>query len=607
MGAVKKNEAEQSEREQVILAAITGANANPNWLTSDMVDALLGGHGMLNIAVVNIADVLVTELKRGVDSKLRLVNAPTQPLDDVLAKAINAARAAGAAPANAALLSAAMLYLTGTKAQVGIPAGNRKLGASARMIAGVDRCGVAAIPTSKKNNKVSGFAAVMAIHQAMIEGRLSPISGYDMVVSGGPLVGHGRLGEDIIFPAMAENGARIGTKAMMDAMAGAGMKPHKLNAAVFGAAAILEIIHPDADVAEEYGPHGKVTSAFVAGQTAAETAGLPETLHVRITGQEYSTGRLIGDLGLILKDIGGPTVIGIMALDEIIGVFEEGISGASAGPVNPPLGHVCTDAVIAMKCLLEEGATPESVSKALRKRRYDFSFDPEVSHVAMNIIAKKAAQLMSGPVTNSMLLASEPVLAKALYWRAAKTYDGLRTGKSLADIVRELDEARKRNIEEKVGKFFSKIMDKDVSMRLTYVGPGARRSSKLAKEWFAFDAHLDAEVTVDGVTVKLERYSDQVIPDVALGKRTDIAWAVPLVVPLASEILLSSNVIMNVTVPAAVAAAMGHMSAGEAGKTAQRAAFISSGIPGSNVHAEAAAKVATMVMEVFSMTGEVCA
>ena len=92
-----------------------------------------------------------------------------------------------------------MLYLTGTKAQVGIPAGNRKLGASARMIAGVDRCGVAAIPTSKKNNKVSGFAAVMAVHQALIEGNLSPISGYDMAVSGGPLVGHSRLGEDIIF------------------------------------------------------------------------------------------------------------------------------------------------------------------------------------------------------------------------------------------------------------------------------------------------------------------------------------------------------------------------------------------------------------------------
>jgi hypothetical protein len=591
------SETNQTEREQVLLAAITGANASPNWMTSDMVDALLGGHGMLNIAVINIADVLVGELMRGADIKLRFANAPTQPVDEVLAKAIKAATAAGAAPANAALLSAVMLYLTGTKAQVGIPAGNRKLGASARMIAGVDRCGVAAIPTSKKNNKVSGFAAVMAVHQAMIEGRLSPISGYDMVVSGGPLVGHGRLGEDVIFPAMAENGARIGTQAMMDAMAGAGMKPHALNAAVFGAAAILEIIHPDADVAEEYGPHGKVTSAFVAGKVAAETAGLPETLHVRITGQEYSTGQVIGDLGLILKDIGGPTVIGIMAVDEIMGVFQEGISGASAGPVNPPLGHVCTDAVIAMKCLLEDGATQESVSEALLQRRYDLAFDPETSMIAMNIVAKKAAQLQNGAVTNAMILASEPVRAKALYRRAAKTYDDLNAGKDLAEVVRELDVERKRNVEQRVGAFLSKMTGKDISIRLTHVGPGARRSSKLAKEWFAFDAHIDAEITVDGETTTLERYSDVIIPDVAQGKRQDIAWAVPMVVPLASEILLASNVIINVTVPAAVAAAMGRLSPAEAGLVAQRAGFVSSGIPGSNVNAEAAAKLALQVMK----------
>jgi len=102
---------------------------------------------------------------------------------------------------------------------------------------------------------------------------------------------------------------------------------------------------------------------------------------------------------------------------------------------------------------------------------------------------------------------------------------------------------------------------------------------------------------VDGVTTRLERYADQVIPDVAQGRRQDIAWAVPMVVPLASEILLSSNVIMNVTVPAAVAAAMGKMTPQEAGKVAQKAAFVSSGIPGSNVNAEAAARMAVLVME----------
>jgi hypothetical protein len=287
-----------------------------------------------------------------------------------------------------------------------------------------------------------------------------------------------------------------------------------------------------------------------------------------------------------------------MAVDEIMGVFEEGIAGSSAGPVNPPLGHVCTDAVIAMKCLLEPDATPQTVAQQLRQRRFDFAFDPETSMIAMNIVAKKAQQLKAGAVTNAMVLASEPVRAKALYRRAAKAYDDLVAGKALDEVVRELDAERKARVEERVSAFLSKMTGKSVQVRLTHVGPGARRSSPLAREWFAFDAHLDAEVIIDGVTTKLERYSDQVIPDVAMGKRPDIAALVPMVVPLASEILLASNVIINVTVPAAVAAAMGLHSPEEAGRIAQRAGFVSSGIPGSNVNAEAAARVALSVLEV---------
>lgn len=591
----------RADREQVILAAMTGATANPNWMTCDMVDALIGGHGMLNIATFNVADIIVAELQRGADHRLKLVNAPEQPIDEILAKSIAAAKRAGAAPANAALISAVMLYLAGTNAQVGIPAGNRKLGASARMIAGVDRSGVAAIPTSKKNNKVSGFAAVLAVHQALMDGSLSPVSGYDLIVSGGPLIGHSSLGEDHIFPVMAENGARIGTQAMMDAMAGAGMKPHKLNAAVFGAAAILEIIHPDAAVTDEYGPFGKVTTAYVAGKVAAETAGLPETLHVWITGQEYSTAQLIGDLGLILKDIGGPSVIGIMAVDEMIGLFSEDISG-HAGPVNPPLGHISTDAVIAMKCFLEDTeSTTESVAEALRKRRDENLFDPEMSMLAMNIVAKKAAQLQGGPVSNAMIVASEPIQAKALYRRAAMAFDELTAGKDLAAVVRALDEERKEKVENNISAFFTKNLGKDVSVRLTHIGPGARRKNKLAAAWYAFDAHFDVEITVDGETTRLERLADQILPSLALqgeqSEYADIAWAVPMAVPLVSELMFSSAIVINVTVPAAVAAAMDLHSAEEAGTIAQTAAFITSGIPGSNTNAAAAARMAKIVMD----------
>jgi hypothetical protein len=580
-------------REQIILAAVSGANTNPNWLTSDRVEALTGGHGMLNIPVISACNVLATELRRGINPQVKFANEVHQPIDDLMAKAIQAAKDGGADGANAALISAALLDLAGAQAQVGIPAGNRKLGATARMAAGVDRSGLAAVPTAKLNNKVSAFAAVMAVYQAMMRGELSPVQGRDIPagVGGGPLLGHGALGEDIIFPSMAEKGAKIGTQAMLDAMSGAGMPGQKFLAALMGAAAILEIVHPDADVADEYGPYGKVTSAFVAGQAAARTAGLPETLHVRITGQEFETARFIGDLGLILKDVGAPTVIGIMALDEIVSVFEEGIAGSGAGPVNPPLGHVCGDGVIAFLCLLQKDSTERSVATALRERRYATAFDPETSMVAMNIVARKATQVRHGPVTNAMVLSSAPVLARALYQRAARAYDDLSAGKDLADIVRALDRERQARVEERGSMLMSKKLGKAISVRFTRIEKGARRQSKMAARWLAFDPSLDIEATIDGETTLMKNFVDKVIPEVAQGHDVDRAEAISLAAPFCSEILLAGNVVINITVPAAVAAAMGKMTPAEAASSAQGAGFMSAGIPGTKANAEAAAEV----------------
>ena len=57
---------------------------------------------------------------------------------------------------------------------------------------------------------------------------------------------------------------------------------------------------------------------------------------MRGTNEEYLTGQLIGDLGLILKDVGGPSVIGMMALEEIMSIFKEGLAG---GPRVIPILH----------------------------------------------------------------------------------------------------------------------------------------------------------------------------------------------------------------------------------------------------------------------------
>ncbi|SIP89304.1 hypothetical protein SAMN05421641_101233 [Paracoccus thiocyanatus] len=581
-------------REKVLLASVMAAASNPGWLTSDRVEALAGGHGMLNIPVVAVCNVIATELRRGVSPEVKFADAVHQPIDDLLAKAIQVAKDGGADGANAALIAATILYLAGANAQVGIPAGNRKLGSSARMIAGVSRSGLAAVPTAKMNNKISGFAAVSAVYDAMIKGELSPIQGRDIPegVGGGVMVGHGALGEDFIFPGMAEKGAAVGTKAMMDAMSGAGMPSQKFLSALFGAAAILEIIHPDADVREEYGPYGKVTSAYVAGMSAVRTAGLPEKLHVRITGKEVDTAKLIGDLGLILKDIGGPTVIGIMALDEIVSIFEEGLAGAGAGPVNPPLGHVCGDAVIALLCLLEDGSTEQGVAKALRERRQATSFDPDTAMIAMNIIGRKATQVCNGPVTNAMILSSTPVLTRVLYDRACRTYDDLSAGKSLGDIVRELDHERQLLVERRGAEALTKAKGKTVKVHFTKIAKGARRSSKMAARWLAFDPALDAEVTLGDETIHMEGIINRVVPEVAQGIGRERAPFLSALAPFASELLLAGNVIINVTVPAVVAAAMGRMSPSDAALEAQSAGIISAGIPGTKAKAEAAALVA---------------
>ena len=584
-----------SQREKVIVAAIMGAAANVNWMTNDRVEALTGGHGMLNMPVIAIANEVAREIFQGRSVEVKFANERSQPIDDMLAKAIAAGRAAGAAPVNAALLSATMVYLAGAQPQVGIPAGNRKLGATARMIAGVDRSGVAAVPTAKMNNKVSAFAAVMAVHQALIDGKVSPISGWDVPV-GGPMYGHSALGEDIIFPQMAEKGARIGTQAMLDCMAGAGIQPHPFSAALFGAAAILEIIHPDADVADEYGPYGKVTSAFVAGQAAAHTAGLPETVHVRVSRRAIPTAKLIGDLALIIKDIGGPTVIGIMAFDEMISVFEEDLAGSSGGPGNSPLGHVGMDAVLALLLMLEEGANEDGVAAALAQRRLESDFDPETALVSLSIVARKAMEVRNGPITDILLKATEPMRAKALYRRAVDAYDRLAAGESLEAVVGRFDEDRQRLVETAVSRFFSQATGKEIDIRVTRLQAGARRRSKMAGKWLAFDPLVSVSVSIDGDCIELDHFVDRIIPAVARGERPELRQIVEMVEPIASELLLAGNVIVNITVPVAVAAAMGALEPDEAGRRAERASTLAAGIPGSRQRAAEAGRMAVGIM-----------
>ena len=235
---------------------------------------------------------------------------------------------------------------------------NRKLGTMARMHAGACKTSGIALVTNKFTHRIPAFPAYKAVYEELLNKKLTKVDGAVLppFIAGGAIYGHSALGEDINIPELAKNAAKIGTEAMMKAMEGAGITPYPLWPALIGATVAMEIVHPDAFLGEEYGVFGGVDSAYLAGLGAVEAANLPKKLHVRGTREEFDTAKVIGDFGLILKDIGGPSVIGSMALNEIFAGFEESPiigAGFSGGPVNPPLGHLCGDVVPALRLMMK--------------------------------------------------------------------------------------------------------------------------------------------------------------------------------------------------------------------------------------------------------------
>ena len=583
-------------RDEVVSAAEFAAVSDIDCLTGDRIEALTGGHGMLNLSVYSVANVIIEELENGGHLDVKNANTKTLPMETVLRKCIDICKKGGCDPANAALISAVMMYIAGSKAQVGVPAGNRKLGAMARIIAGNDRCGVAAVPTAKANNKLSGFPAVMAVYKAMQEKKLTQIDGNNVpgILLGSVMFGHSTLGEDIVFRELAENGAKAGTQGMIDAYVGAGMHPDPFTCALFGAAAILEIVHPDAAVSEEIGPYGKITSAYVAGKAAAETAGLPEKLHVRGTDEEYLTGQLIGDLGLIIKDVGGPAVIGMMALEEIMSIFKEGIAGGSASHSNTPLGHICGYAVALMKALMFY-KDDEKALKAVLDDRRETSFNPEYAFISINLTARKAETICRGKVTRLMIQGTDPVWHYQLHKVCCYSYDRLSEGASLEDVVKELDKEKMLYIEKNAGEFFSKEMGVPVTIHVTECRPGARRTSNIARKFLAFDGYFDVTVTRGDEKVELKGLADSVVPAVARGEITDLEWALNIAVPVCSDHLFGGNHMMNIILPAAVAAIMGVETPESAGDIVNGASVITACIPGSKARAQEVAERAVRI------------
>jgi hypothetical protein len=577
-----------------VIAAVMAASSELDLMTLDRIEACTKGHGSLNIAVMGITNVVAEELQKGADISVKFSNSIEIPLDHVLSRAIAAAREAGADAANAALLSAVVLLMAGSNSQAGVPAGSRKLGGMARILAGADRCGVAALPGIKRGNKVSGFAAVQAVYQALAEGKLTRIQGSRMPRGLGPVFGHGALGEEIVIPELCRNAARIGTEAVLNAMSGAGVDPDPLSAALLGSAATLEIVHPDAWIPNEEGDFYR-GAAYPVGKAASEAAGLPKRLHVWGTDEEYDTARLVGDVGLILKDVGGVSLIGMVALHDVINIFKE-----------PPFmlpqaarsnAHHGEDAVLALKILQW---CKFDVDRAIDifSRRGEHSMDPETTMVAVNTVARKAEQVRRGPVTKMMIAATEPIRTKALYDRAERASRELAGGAGLASVVEGLDRDRQAVVEQRASQMASKAMGKKISIRM--VKAYSRNVKGKLSRWWGLDGDADVEVGMDGRTVLLERLISELAPKVAETDDEELRSQLSIAGRILRELLLGGNIILNITVPTAVAMVRGMGSAKELAEIAENAAYITAGIPGAR---QKAAEVAHLAERIAQMMG----
>lgn len=544
------------------LAVMSAVNVFPDHLTTEKLEGNLGGFGSFNVPIWAASNIIASEMQRGRKMKLDVSNEALTDVDHIARKVCSLLQQYGADPSNSSVVTAALLYWTGVNASAGIPTPNRKLGGVCRIAAGAPGGRIATLPTEKLNNKISGFPAVSAIYEVLQKEHVAP---YDPVLlpvglAGSPVLGHSALGEDYLFPTLCKKLVPVGIEAMLKAYRSVGIKPCRFMAALLAVAATLEIVHPDAYIAEEYGPFLRTRTPDLCGKIAVEATGLPEVLHIRGTGDEVSTAKVIGDLGLILKDCGAPTVVGMIMFNEVNAIVQEGAIvgvGRGGGPILLPLHHWVMQPALALYAL-GHGATEEETIDIIRKSTSEY-FQKDDANIAINILAHRAHYLCRGPVTDILIKATEPGKTRTLAGRIQATRDKFASGAPLQEVVDTIEKEHVVVTEQGVCRIMTKILGKNVEyVKYTNIRPGAgRRKAKVAQKFFAFDGHLDVEVKVDGKVYEFDNFLAKWAPRIMMEGDTEKLPGMAAVCLGVTDLLNSGACAANMVICACMAAAFG--------------------------------------------------
>jgi methylthioribose-1-phosphate isomerase len=241
-----------------------------------------------------------------------------------------------------------------------------------------------------------------------------------------------------------------------------------------------------------------------------------------------------------------------------------------------------------------------AVAEVIRDYKLNSFIDPEMALCGLNTISRKAEQVTRGKITKACILASEGVRDRAIYRRAAHTYDIIKGGKTVADATRILDEERRDYVERRGSAVLSAFTGRTIALKFTRIMPHGRRTDKFTERYWGFDSNVAYDVSIDGTMYHIDNLSGKEVPDFALkGKNRDNPdWPVALFcgAVLTQELQYIGHTIINITVPAAVAGILG-MDADDAATRAEDGAFLTRAIPGAGDKAKDVARLAQRVFE----------